>query len=549
EDLDNPAYQQIKSQLVLLKKDNPDIGFIYLMGFRADESIFFFADSEPPDSPDASSPGDIFVPQGEFPAAKLRQGIELVAGPGADQWGVWVSAFVPVEDAVTGETVTYLGADIDARFWRRQVLLAGMPGFLLMLTLVAILLVWTWLSRRWRQPGLRPPQWVNRLDLAGVLTIGVILSLYIPWRIYLQETKNRWQFFQQVAGSETAQMVWNLKSIRSPGLEGLAAFFYQGKIIHKNDFFHYAQYLLENPLVYFWLWAPAVPAAEADAFAARVRQEEHPDFTIRSGSAEQPHPGRGRDTLYPVLFAEPAHPHQNVIGFDQGSDSVRQAAISTAIHSRLPAATAPVHLLNDPEAALSIVVYHAVFDPEQEELLKGVVAIGLRLSTIQSRNESKRNLLHIDLAMLQEQGPPVLLSDPQQPKHLQPQNRIQRYLFAFGRVFRLDAEPGENFLQSHPLWWHRIVMLVCVTFTGLAGMIVTLISRRRTELEALVNERTLKLAENEYRFRQLLEHSRSLIWDIDEQGCFTFVNEVSETLLGYQADEMIGKMYFHDLYR
>ena len=126
---------------------------------------------------------------------------------------------------------------------------------------------------------------------------------------------------------------------------------------------------------------------------------------------------------------------------------------------------------------------------------------------------------------------------------------VYRYLFAFGKVFVLGAVPGVEFLQAYPLWRHGVAALVCFAFTAAAGMIVNLISRRRSELEALVRERTLKLTESEYRFRQLSAHSRSLIWDIDEKGCFTFVNEVSETLLGYQADEMIGKMYFYDLYR
>ncbi len=548
EDLNNPAYLRVKNQLVLLKKQHPDIRFIYLLGYRSDGSMFFYIDSEPLNSPNYSPPGEAFVPESDLSFAALKRGSELVIGPGADRWGVWVSAFVPIENSVTEKTETFLGADIDARIWRRNVLVAGLPGFILLLLLTGILLLWIWLAHRWLQPGMREPKWLNGLDLVCVLAIGIILSLFIPWRIYLQEAKNREQFFQQLASSETAQIARNLKRIRSPGLEGLASFFYQGDIIHKDDFFHYTQYLIDNPMVDFWLWAPAIPAADADDFEMRIRQEEHADFKIRSAKTADPDSRRRQNTLFPVVFVAPADRNQQIIGFDLGSESIRQDAIHAAIRSRLATATEPVHLLANDENERIIIVFRPVFYPGQDDRLKGVAAMGLRLSSIQSLNESKKNLIHIDLSMLQEQGQPKLLSKQQYMKNTQEKAWIQRYLFAFGKVFLLSAVPGKEFLQKYPLWRHGVALLACFAFTAAAGIIVSLISRRRTELEALVRERTLKLTESEYRFRQLSVHSLTLIWDIDERGLFTFVNEVSETLLGYPPDEMTGQMFFYDLF-
>ncbi|MDO8524663.1 MAG: hypothetical protein Q7R99_03470 [bacterium] len=55
-DLQNSDYLSLKNDLQKALKVNPDIRFIYLMG-RKENNIFFFVDSEPPNSPDYSPPG------------------------------------------------------------------------------------------------------------------------------------------------------------------------------------------------------------------------------------------------------------------------------------------------------------------------------------------------------------------------------------------------------------------------------------------------------------------------------------------------------------
>lgn len=64
-------------------------------------------------------------------------------------------------------------------------------------------------------------------------------------------------------------------------------------------------------------------------------------------------------------------------------------------------------------------------------------------------------------------------------------------------------------------------------------------ARKHTE-EALV--------QSENRFRQLAEQSQTVIWEVNAKGLFTFVNEMSLKVWGYQPDELIGKKYFYDLH-
>src|SRR5690606_965815 len=59
-DLYNPVYSELKRKVTDLQKFNTDTRFIYLMGKSADGEIFFYADSESPESEDYSPPGQIY---------------------------------------------------------------------------------------------------------------------------------------------------------------------------------------------------------------------------------------------------------------------------------------------------------------------------------------------------------------------------------------------------------------------------------------------------------------------------------------------------------
>ncbi|MBD5805394.1 Phytochrome-like protein cph2 [Azoarcus sp. Aa7] len=67
------------------------------------------------------------------------------------------------------------------------------------------------------------------------------------------------------------------------------------------------------------------------------------------------------------------------------------------------------------------------------------------------------------------------------------------------------------------------------------------ISRRRLERE---NARmTARLEESERLHRFLVEYSPDIIYTLDPEGCFVFLNRRIESLLGYNRGELIGKHY------
>ncbi|MFZ4521399.1 MAG: PAS domain-containing sensor histidine kinase [Bacteroidales bacterium] len=66
-----------------------------------------------------------------------------------------------------------------------------------------------------------------------------------------------------------------------------------------------------------------------------------------------------------------------------------------------------------------------------------------------------------------------------------------------------------------------------------------------------VTERKLarvQLEKSEERFRQVVEHSHEVVWEVDHEGLFTFVSPLSSTIYGYTPEELVGKKYFYDLH-
>jgi hypothetical protein len=121
-DLTSPDYQRLKEQLTLIRKANPKCRFIYLMGRRADGKIFFYVDSEDPDSPDYSPPGETFDEATKDDYAVFTTGTgNANGGPYKDRWGVWISAMVPVFHPDTQKQLAVLGMDFNAASWKWDV--------------------------------------------------------------------------------------------------------------------------------------------------------------------------------------------------------------------------------------------------------------------------------------------------------------------------------------------------------------------------------------------------------------------------------------------
>lgn len=80
-------------------------------------------------------------------------------------------------------------------------------------------------------------------------------------------------------------------------------------------------------------------------------------------------------------------------------------------------------------------------------------------------------------------------------------------------------------------------------------LVVTIeMALHRHSIDRQLKENEAALRESEERFAQLSEQSATIAWEVDARGLFTYVSQVSESVLGYRPDELIGRMHFYDLH-
>lgn len=150
ESMNNPVYIMTKLSLKRLVDTNNPIRFAYIFGER-NGSMIFLIDSESPDSPDYSPPGQIYEEAGETDWLPFKAGKTVLTEPMTDRWGTWISALVPIKDQDDGRVIAVLGLDYSASDWNDQIWERMIPDIIIVTSLLILFLV---LLRMWNQHSL-----------------------------------------------------------------------------------------------------------------------------------------------------------------------------------------------------------------------------------------------------------------------------------------------------------------------------------------------------------------------------------------------------------
>ncbi|HZW49300.1 MAG TPA: PAS domain S-box protein, partial [Bacillota bacterium] len=141
-DLVKPEYIMTKSRLMQLVKTTNPIHFAYLVGER-DGSIVILLDSESPDSPDYSPPGQVYEEADDSYREIFKTGKTILTGSITDRWGTWISALVPIKNPADGKVIAAFGTDYAAAEWYadlwKQMIPDAIIVFCLMMLFFALL--------------------------------------------------------------------------------------------------------------------------------------------------------------------------------------------------------------------------------------------------------------------------------------------------------------------------------------------------------------------------------------------------------------------------
>ena len=555
-DRDNTVFQRISESLTLYAGQVP-VGFqpadrppdIYLLGQRAGEIRF---------GPENWVEGDLYAttpgaPYLEPPAAVTEvfsQRHTATVGPYADEYGVFVSAFVPVLDPATGEVVLVVGVDIEAATWQAQVNRARLIPLAFVAVLVMIALVGDALIH-WRNR--RPEPWLRHLrhlEIILIVCFGAVATFGAILLANATEKDTNHQLFQQVAFSAATRVSNALHNFEARQLDGLARFVANSRDIEQQEFADYAALLVANSPVGAWEWIPHVPAAARSQFEAAARANVTPDYMIWEVDTAGERVSAGtRDRYFPVLYMAPEAPNRYAYGFDIASEPMRREMLAEAERTRQATATQPLTLI---DGNLGALVAAPVYQRADPATLRGFVLAVLRLqplleSSLGSRPVDSNSLTWVSLYHLARDEAPrqVATTTPPPIVTTDIMNNDSAHfvlpIFAFGQTYAVMVTAAPAFYNMRPTVAGNSVAIAGAFSTLVTALWVAATLNRRRQLEALVYARTAELSASESRLAATLRSIGDAVITTDPAGRVTSLNRVAEEFTGCTEHNARGK--------
>ena len=486
-DLNKPEYLRLKDELAATCDADPQCRFIYLLGRRADGTIFFFVDSEPAVSKASSPAGQVYEEASDGCRRVFASHVGIVEGPTTDRWGTWVSGLLPIFDRQqaqtgAGDLIAMLGMDIDVRAWNELLARAALPPILLTLVLAAVVVLGSKLLDMRARLAAESPAWMRHIEPAMVVALGFAVTLFATWAVHKREAAQRVRIFEQLASSQATIVGEILRDIRDSELNGLARFCEGNQMASPEGFEKFSSTLTKNPAVQVWAWVPAVPAAAKSRFEEAAHTTGGmPDFEIwRQNGLGLRIPASYRQTYYPVFCLAPPQSQKLAVGYDLGSELPLNAAIKVAAYTGLVTASDPVTLFQNAADEKSMVICHPVYGGGESKALRGFALAVLRMDLLLCKSAANSEVL-LELSLLRKNEHREVLAS-NFASNSQPATGISvtHPFFAFGKVFAVTAHPGPGALRQTGADW-----LTALAGLSLTALLATVASLRRRQGEVL----------------------------------------------------------------
>ena len=294
---------------------------------------------------------------------------------------------------------------------------------------------------------------------------------------------------------------------------------------------------------------PLLRADEVAAHEATQRAGGAPEFTVRP-------PGR-RERVAPVTYAAPtSRSTLTALGFDLLSDPVRRAAMLRAADSGGVTITDRIRLIDPAGAApdsgfLMVMPLYAKGQPVDSVLarqthLRGWLHAVFRIADVMSSLYGEGTPgLDVRIYDGVAAGPDTLMY----PSHdtpapaTPPRFDSQEFISFAGHSWTLAVRSTPEFERRFS---NDAARIIAVAGTGLSLLLALLtwqlVTARGRALEA-ARLMTHRLRDGAEQYRRIVETANEGIWTIDATGRTTFVNPKMQQLIGYAADDMLGRRW------
>lgn len=556
-DLVAPGYTQLKRQLSATRDIFPDARFLYVMGRRADGSVFFYVDSEPPGSPDESPPGQTYTDATDSLSQVFSTGHPFVGGPVTDEWGEWISALVPLVDPASGETAAVFGLDIDAEDWKRQITETFLLPSLLITALVLLALVGM-VEYRYRASA---PDSSRRLfayrhsPAVYVGLLGLCGTALLTWYGHYFEQISRQETFEQLVVAQSQLISSALHEVENYGLDGLEKLFTSSDFVTRREFSDFTASLVDNPLVSIWGWVPEAVGEDIPAIEAAAQADGLADFIVwRRAPSGAAVPVVPQGFHYPILYVAPFDPQNPALGYDLASEETRLAALLEAKQTGSTTATDPIEFVHSPGNDLGITLFQPVAAGEKPGMPIGFVTASVQASRLMrfvaNKGSDHAGTLYMDFVQLRAGKPPMIFgsTSPAEMAQIHTNTNLREHhgvefttihpFFVFGKAYAVVAHPGPEFNRIYPSVMIWIIPISGALLTLLLVRLVTFFEDRDAALAGMVKQRTSALQESERKFEVALKNSAVVVFQQDRELRYDWIHNPAP---GFTTVDVLGK--------
>ncbi|MDP3341031.1 PAS domain S-box protein [Frigidibacter sp.] len=286
-----------------------------------------------------------------------------------------------------------------------------------------------------------------------------------------------------------------------------------------------------------------VAASAVPAFEAEARVDLGRPFNV--------HPDTGLPERYVVRQIEPHEANDEALGIDLGFEQSRRVAVLEARDSGRTTISAPLVLVQDPNAGPGFVLLRPVYSgggvPETLEARRATFAGWVYapfaadpfFRAVIGADASRLSLTVEDRAAPEAERQ-VFSSAPANPSQ-RAQFAERRTLPIHGREWRLSYASTPAFDASVARGEPTLVLLVGFALSGLIGTLLSVMLRRAEIVTELVETKTRELATQEEHTRSIIDTAMVGILLLDAGGRILALNRAAEPIFGAAAAELIGR--------
>ena len=391
-----------------------------------------------------------------------------------------------------------------------------------------------------------------------VLLAGCALTIIIAWSasdLYSQQLRQR---FQLLVNERYTRLQERFED-QEQRLNALRRFFVNSDDVSREEFDGFAQPLLLRTRAYSW--APRVFRPQRIPFEQEVSRLSGTPYVIRElNTAGELAPAAERDEYVPVLYTQTQSLLGAPLGFDLLAQPLRRVTLERAQKTGNLAVSQPMQLVGvEPAYATGVLL---------------VAPVSHQSATGQSRNEPYGYVMAvISMRQLVADGLPkpdrdnlvmqiVDTSDLQKRVLYESGNAVgssdliaARRLTLGDHVYALSLRPSRVFDQANHSSLASILTMGGLLSLLLSVLLYVLVSQRQRALK-LVEQRTVQLRLREQELRGAHGQLRSVlnaatqvaIIATDLRGVINTFNAGAEHMLGFKAEQVIGKVPLESLH-